>query len=193
MPWSTTCRGLCIGCTIGSVSFYATPELRQLKMPPWAEYAMLQFHGLSGGDRFDGLVQWFSFAGSVAGVSLIAGLLGAGMRGQALAAVLCATIPQGLLEASGAKNDCVAAFWLVALVYYLLRFGRDPSAGNAWGIGGALGLACLTKTIAFVLAPPLVASLALLHTGQNPDAPGSPITRAPGSAAWPWRLFWPWR
>jgi len=107
-----------------SVSFYATHELRQLQMPPWAEYAMLQFHGLSGGDRFDNLVQWFSLAGCVTGVSLIAGRLGAGMRGQALAAVLCATVPQGLLEASGAKNDCVLAFWLVALVYYLLLFAR---------------------------------------------------------------------
>lgn len=146
-----------------SVSFYATQELRQLKMPPWAEYSMLQFHGLSGGDRFDNLVQWFSLAGSIAGVSLIAGLLGAGVRGQVFAAFLCATIPQGLLEASGAKNDCVAALWLVALVYYLLRFRQDPTARNVWGIGGALGLACLTKTVAFVLAPPLVLSLALLQ------------------------------
>ena len=116
-----------------SVAFYATHELRQLQMPPWAEYAMLQFHGLSGGDRFDNLVQWFSLAGSAIGVSLIAGLLGAGVRGQVLAAVLCATIPQAILEASGAKNDCVLAFWMVALVYYLLRFRQEPGAKNAWG------------------------------------------------------------
>jgi hypothetical protein len=136
-----------------SVAFYATHEIRQLQMPPWAEYAMLQFHGLTGGDRFDNLVQWFSLLGSVAGVSLIARNLGAGLRGQVLAAVVCATIPQGLLEASGAKNDYVTAFWLVALVYYL--------PGNAWRAGAALGLACLTKSIALVFAPPLMAAMML--------------------------------
>ena len=155
------------------VWFYATHEIRQLQMPPWAEYAMLQFHGLSGGDRFDNLVQWFSLAGSAAGVSLIAGRLGAGRRGQALAAVLCATIPEGLLEASGAKNDYVLAFWLVALVYYLLRFAQDGGLRNACGIGAALGLACLTKATAFVLAPPLIASIVVLAraAGQSKSAP----------------------
>ena len=138
-----------------SVAFYATHEIRQLQMPPWAEYAMLQFHGLTGGDRFDCLVQWFSLVGSLAGVSLIAKRLGAGMRGQVLAAVVCATIPQGLLEASGAKNDYITAFWLVALVYYL--------PGNAWRAGAALGLACLTKSIALVFAPPLVAAVVLMR------------------------------
>ena len=137
-----------------SVAFYATHEIRQLQMPPWAEYAMLQFHGLTGGDRFDCLVQWFSLTGCLAGVSLIAKRLGAGMRGQVLAAVVCATIPQGLLEASGAKNDYVTAFWLVALVYYL--------PGNVWKAGAALGLACLTKSIALVLAPPVVAAAVLM-------------------------------
>src|SRR5262249_40354994 len=55
-----------------SVAFYATHGTRQLQMQPWAEYAILQLHALSGGDRLDNLVQWFSMAGSVTGVTLIA-------------------------------------------------------------------------------------------------------------------------
>jgi Dolichyl-phosphate-mannose-protein mannosyltransferase len=140
-----------------SVSFYPTNELRQLRMPPWAEYAMLQVHALSAGDRLDNLVQWFSFAGSLPGVSLIAGRLGAGLRGQVLAAVLCATIPSVILEASGAKNDCVVSFWLVAMVFYLLCYLERQTIGNALGFGSALGLALLTKSTAFILAPPLIA------------------------------------
>src|SRR5262249_352522 len=97
-----------------------------------------------------------SMAGSVTGVTLIAELLGAGPTGQALAAGICATIPQGILQASGAKNDYVLGFWLVAFTYYLLRFERYPVAKSAFGIGASLGLAGLTKTTAFVLAPPIL-------------------------------------
>ena len=123
---------------------------------------MLQFHALAGGDRFDSLVQWFSMTGCVIGVSLIAEMVGATPSGQVLAALFCATIPEGILEASGAKNDYSLCFWLVCLVYYLLAFRRAGTLGNALGIGGALGLACLTKGTAFVFAPPLIVALAIL-------------------------------
>ena len=126
------------------------------------EYAMLQLHALAGGDWFDNLVQWFSMTGCVIGVSLIAEMVGATARGQVLAALFCATIPEGILEASGAKNDYSLCFWLVCLVYYLLAFRRAGTLGNVLGIGGALGLACLTKGSAFVFAPPLIVALAIL-------------------------------
>lgn len=151
-----------------SVRFYATQELKQLKMAPWAEYAMLQFHGLSGGDRFDDLVQWFAMLGSLIGVSLIAELLGATLRGQILAALICGTIPQGVLEASGAKNDYVVGFWLVAFTYYLLVFKKEQSWTMVTGIGASLGLACLTKTTALVFAPPLSIAAALLWPRNRP-------------------------
>jgi hypothetical protein len=151
-----------------SVGFYSTAELRQLKMPPWSEYAMLQFHGLSGGDRFDNLIQWFAMLGSVVGVSLIAELLGASLRGQVLAALICATIPQGILEASGAKDDYVLGFWLVVLIYYLLAFKQDSSLATAVGIGASLGLACLTKTTAFLFVPPLALAIGLLWRWDHP-------------------------
>ncbi|HXW16042.1 MAG TPA: hypothetical protein VEN79_16160 [Terriglobia bacterium] len=113
-----------------AIGFYATHVLRQLMMPPWAEYAILQFHALSGGDRFDNLVQWFAMLGSIIGVSRIAQLLGAQYRGQVLAALLCASIPEGILEASGAKNDYVLAFWHSGI---LARSVRAVSAGLPGG------------------------------------------------------------
>lgn len=144
-----------------SVAFYPTYELKQLHMPPWAEYAMLQFHILVPGDRLDNLVQWFSMAGSVIGVSLITKSLGAGRRGQALAALISATIPEGILEASGAKNDYSLTFWLVVAVYFILCFNTRPNRLNILGAASSVGLACLTKGTAFVFAPTIIAILAL--------------------------------
>jgi hypothetical protein len=74
-------------------------------MGPGAEFVLLQIHALWGGDRLDNLVQWSTFLGCILGVTVIARSLGAGRRGQVLAAVICATIPEGILGASGAKND----------------------------------------------------------------------------------------
>jgi hypothetical protein len=139
-----------------SVAFYPTHVPRQLHMPPWAEFAMLHLHMLFGGDRLNNLVQWFSLFGSVVAVSLLAQALGAGYRGQALAAVICATIPQGILQASAAKNDYVVAFWLAALAYCVLSFKREPTWTHAFGIGGALGLAWLTKGTGYILTFPFV-------------------------------------
>ena len=144
-----------------SVAFFATHDMRHLFMSPGAEFLMLQLHALGGGDRLDNLVQWGAYAVSVVGVTLIAHSLGAGVGGQVLASVIAATIPQGILEASGAKNDWVVALWLVALTYYLLGFRRHPSTAMAAAAGAALGLACLTKGSAVLLAPPLAAAVFL--------------------------------
>jgi 4-amino-4-deoxy-L-arabinose transferase-like glycosyltransferase len=140
-----------------SVAFYPTPVLRQLHMPPLAEFAVLHLQVLSGGDRFANLVQWFSMAGSAVGVSLLARRLGAGPRGQVLAAVFCATLPVGILQASSTQNDAVTAFWLVCLAHALFEWRDRPGWGRALFAGTALGLALLTKGTAYLLAAPLVA------------------------------------
>src|SRR5262245_55513618 len=133
------------------LAFYATHETKQLHMTPGAEFLVLQLHGLAGGDRFDNLVQWFAFAGSVVGITLIARALGASARGQLLAAVTAATIPEGILQASGAKNDYVLTLWLVAMTVYFLALRTAPTWGNTLGAGTALTLACFTKATAYVL------------------------------------------
>jgi len=139
-----------------SVAFFPTHYFNQISMPPMAEYVMLQTYVLSGGDHLVNLVQWAGFVGSVIGVSLIAEALGAARRGQMLAAVFCATLPNGILQASGAKNDCVVALWLVAMVYFAVRFARNPNRADGLWTGLALGLALLTKATAYVFAPALL-------------------------------------
>jgi hypothetical protein len=135
------------------VSFYPAFYSNQLCMPPWAEYAMLHLDVLYGGDRLVNLVELFSMVGAIVGASLIAQQLGASVRGQLFAAVATATLPEGVLEASGAMNTYVGGFWIVVAVYYLLRWNKRQSWGIVLAMGAAVGLAILTKGTAYLFLP----------------------------------------
>jgi hypothetical protein len=129
-----------------NVRFFAKPDYCQLIFGPWAEYAMMHVNLLWGSDRFVNFVEVFAMLGSVVGVSRIAKHLGASYRGQALAAIFAATIPEGILEASGPMNTWVVSFWIVAMVLFLLRWNEQPRWGNAV----SAGIAALTKGTAYV-------------------------------------------
>jgi len=135
------------------VNLYPVFYSVQLWMSPWAEYAMLHLEVLYGGDRLVNLVELLSMVGTITGVSLIAQELGASIRGQLFAAVAIATIPEGVLEASGAMNTYVGGFWIVVAVYYLLRWNKQQSWDIAFALGSAVGLAILTKGTAYLFLP----------------------------------------
>jgi len=132
------------------VSLYPAFYSVQLWMSPWAEYAMLHLDVLYGGDRLVNLVELLSMIGTITGVSLIAQQLGASVRGQLLAAVAIAALPEGVLEASGAMNTYVGGFWIVVAVYYLLRWNKQQSWNIAFAMGAAVGLAILSKGTSYV-------------------------------------------
>ena len=138
----------------GSVAFFPTSYFNQIMLQPLAEYLMLHTYVLSASDRFVNLVAFVAFLGSVVGVSAVSGAMGLGSKGQAFAALVCATLPNGILQASGAKNDCLLAFWLVCLVYFVAL--RDAPFS-----GLAAGLAVATKATAYLFAPPLVVCVLL--------------------------------
>jgi hypothetical protein len=153
-----------------SLAFYASNNGRQIHLSPGAEYLILHFQLLAGSDRFADCVQWSAMAVSLLGVSWIARGLGAGVKGQALAALLCATIPMGIFQATSAQNDYAAAAWMVCFVAIGMELARwpqcDPHSPRtrlalAAAMGASLGLALLTKATAYILLPPLVLWLGL--------------------------------
>ena len=139
----------------GSVAFFPTPYLNQIMLQPLAEYLMLHTYLLTGGDRLINLIAFAAYAGSIVGVSAIGGALGLNTRSQAFAALFCATLPNAILQASGAKNDFLLAFWLVCAVYFALRRDTLPLALSA-------ALAIATKGTAYLFLPPLLVYAAVV-------------------------------
>ncbi len=135
------------------VDLYPAFYSAQLFLSPWSEYVILHLDILYGGDRLANLVELVSMIGTVTGVSLIAQQLGAGRRGQLLAAVAVVALPEGVLEASGAMNTYVGTFWIVMAIYYLLRWNKQQSWRVALALGSAVGLALMTKGTAYVFLP----------------------------------------
>jgi hypothetical protein len=136
-----------------TVGFYPTHIIRQLYNPPGAEYAILHLRVLGGDERWSNAPQWLSMIGSLIGVSVIAKRLGATPRGQLFSSLFAATIPMGILQASGTQNDYVLAFWLVCMTEGALS---PPSAARSFQVGASLGLALLSKGTALVFAGPLL-------------------------------------
>jgi hypothetical protein len=148
-----------------SVANYPAVFLPQLYQPPWAEFAILNLELLSGGDRFAFAIQWTSFALCLAGVWSIAGRLGADVRGQLLAVVVAATLPEAVLQASSTQNNLVQALWLICFARFLLDYRPTETTSRlpiALGCGAAVGLGMLTKGTAYPLAVPMVAWFAIL-------------------------------
>jgi 4-amino-4-deoxy-L-arabinose transferase-like glycosyltransferase len=139
-----------------NVAYYPTHILRQLFMQPFAEFTILHFQILGGGDRFANLVQWFSMVGSLIGVSLIARQLGANLSSQIFSVIVCSTIPMGILQSSSTQNDYVVAFWLVCFLYFLILLRTQPKWVYSLATGISLGLALLTKATAYIYAFPFI-------------------------------------
>jgi 4-amino-4-deoxy-L-arabinose transferase-like glycosyltransferase len=148
----------------GSIGPFATHDTRQLFMPSWSEYALLQLRLLSGGDRYANLVQWFGFAGMTGGVALLARALGGGRIAAGLAALLAVTLPMAVVQASGTQTDVIAACWAVAACGFGYRLVTGTSTpGDAVLSAAAVGLAAATKQTAFLCAgAALLPAIALL-------------------------------
>lgn len=142
-----------------SVLFYPTHIERQIWAPPGAGYIMLQFFVLSGGsDAAAAFVPWGAYAGCIALSALIARELGADRRGQILAALVAATTPGAIAQASGGQVDIIAAFWISSLAWLGVRIIYSDRI--QWPLvalaGAALGLGLLTKGTVYVLIFPFI-------------------------------------
>lgn len=142
-----------------SVAPYPTSNLRQLHLAPFAEYVILHLQVLSGTDRYANLVQWGAMVAVALATSVIAKQLGAGRRGQLLAALIALSTPMAVAQAASTQTDAVAAMWLTAFVALAAVRYSQPGRESAIQLvilGVCLGLAALTKATAFVFGFPFV-------------------------------------
>jgi hypothetical protein len=146
-----------------SVAICPTRELRQVEMPPLAEYIGAQLMVLSGNDHQANLVQWFSYLMTALASSAIARDFGARHRGQVFAALLALTNPAAATQAENPKNDLVIAVWLLALTWLATRLwiSRRWSLLDAAIAGVTLGLLLATKGTAYLIGAPICAVIAL--------------------------------
>lgn len=165
-----------------SVWHYATNNERQIQLAPFAEFVIAHLQIMLMGDQFVNLVQWFAMVVCLIGVSEIARILGADVRGQIIAALLCASIPMGILQATSTQNDYVVAAWLVCFVVFgLLALQEAPRWSYIAGLGMALGLALLSKATAYLFAAPfclLIGAVLLYRLRQRAIIPGMVIALA---------------
>ena len=143
----------------GSVSHYPTPNTIQLFQPPLSAWNILHFQILSGGDRFANTVSWVALAGCGVLVSLIVKGLKQSFPTQILAAVIAVTLPMGLVQGSSSQGNLVLAFWLLAFVVFTLQYFKNPSSVRLVCCGLAFGFTLLSKGTAYVIAPPMAATL----------------------------------
>lgn len=142
----------------GSVEHYPTSISRQLYQPPLAEFALLHIFGLTGADRGLNLLQWVALGITLVAVSSITQHLGGSRRAQLLAAIIAATIPSAILQASNTKNTLVLTMWLAVSLALMLAAQRPNARAKGATLlasGIAMGLAVLTHGMALFLVLPL--------------------------------------
>jgi len=141
-----------------SIAPFPTHTDRQVYQPPFAEYVMLHLQLLSGGDSLANLVQAAALGLSALIAGYIASLFGASSRGQLTASMFCVTIPVGIMQATGSKNDILTGLWLLCAMALTLSalISEKVSMWDAVQIGLAAGLALLTKGTAYVSLAPLL-------------------------------------
>ncbi len=151
-------------------------DLRLDVFAPGAELVSTWAMALSGDERFAALFQLVALLATMLAVAGIARALGLDRRAAALGAVLFASLPVVVLQASTALNDVALASFLVVVVYFLLRGERVHLALAAL----ALALAVATKATALLALP----VLALLAFGLTPRRrwPGVAVSGAAGIA-----------
>jgi hypothetical protein len=155
----------------GTVDHFPTNNFRQVEFAPWASYALMHVHALTGNDQLLNLMQWGAMLSTLIVISYVVLWLaecvgvvvdlhstehGPGSwRLVAFTLLIVATIPIGVIESITTQNDYVVIFWLCCAVAFGMALVSDPrNMVYALGAGAALGLATLTKSTAFVYAAP---------------------------------------
>lgn len=153
-----------------NIEYYQTHILRQLELQPFAEWVILHFQVLAGGDILANSVQLFYFAGCISTISLITKKLGGSVKQQLASAFYASLIPMAVIQSNTTQNDIVVAFFSIAFAYFTILLIKRLTAVLLLLAGISLGLALLTKGTAYVFALPFCGwyLLALIKSYHEP-------------------------
>ncbi|MEU4677100.1 hypothetical protein [Micromonospora sp. NPDC023737] len=165
----------------GGLEFWPTAIHRQVTIPPGAEYLLLHLRLLTGGDGLYNLVQWGAGVLCLLAAARVAAQLGGGRRAQLLTALVLATTPMVVLQATSTQTDLVVAAWVAcAATLALDGLHRRTGLGTLLGLGAATGLTAVTKTSGLIGVGPLLVlwGLAQLRLVRRPRAASSEVADA---------------
>ena len=126
---------------------------------PLAEFAIMHVQILTGSDFYANLVQWISFLILICLALLIARELGLSHKQQLISAMVIATLPMAILQASSTQNDLVVSSFIMSFALFILRLRRNISPDNLLFSALSLGLALLTKGTAILYCAAIGLSL----------------------------------
>jgi hypothetical protein len=139
---------------------YPTHIIRQLYQPTLCEYFILNFNALSDSDYFSNSVQLFFMLGSISICISISQQIFKKINYIPLL-VLASTIPHALLESTSTQNDIVHSFFILSTVYFGLKLKKNINLRYFIYFGVAIGLALLSKAIAYIYLPLIVLIIGL--------------------------------
>lgn len=146
----------------GSVAHYPTHIFRQLYQPPFAEFVILHFNMLSGGDYFSNAVQFIFLIFSIVAIVSIVEIFGLSRKYKIIALVLVVTIPEVVLQTSSTQNDIVVSFFILTAIYFAAKSIKEASLQNYLFLGLSIGFAVLTKGTAYIYLAPILLLFAMI-------------------------------
>lgn len=151
----------------GSLEYYPTHIVRQLYQPPFAEYAILQTIMLNKNDFFAFGVQFSYYLLVTFTVIEITSYFNDKANIRWIAGVLCLFIPEAVLQATSTQNDVVVSFFIASSILFLLLILKKPTTFNFIFLGVSIGLAFLTKALAYVYLPVFVVMFLFFFVKKN--------------------------
>lgn len=145
----------------GHLGFWPTSVDRQLWMAPFGSYAMLQFRLLTGGDRLAFLPSWLAYCGLILlAARVVRQLGGTGSQG-AFGALVMATMPVAVLQASSVQTDLLTAFWVMCVAALSLEAWQHREVAGHWRHASwfavAVALSVATKGTSWLAMAPWLA------------------------------------
>ncbi len=150
-----------------SLAHYRTSYTTQLFQPPFAEYVIMNFDILCKSDVFSNISQFLFLLFSLVTMTAISGLLGLSKPYKIIAIILGVTIPEVILQAASTQNDLTEGFFIITACFFAIKIIKEPKLKYYVFAGLAVGLALLTKGIAYVYIPPMLLLLAFIIIVQG--------------------------